>query len=72
MWLQQWVGYTATWAGMAMAPVGVLAILLTPLGWGLASLGSYNGLFGVELLYGVAPEGQRAASFAASPLLVLK
>lgn len=31
MWLQQWVGYTATWAGMAMAPVGVLAILLTPL-----------------------------------------
>jgi DHA2 family multidrug resistance protein len=31
MWLQQWVGYTATWAGMAMAPVGVLAIMLTPL-----------------------------------------
>jgi DHA2 family multidrug resistance protein len=31
LWLQQWVGYTATWAGMAMAPVGLLAILLTPL-----------------------------------------
>jgi DHA2 family multidrug resistance protein len=31
LWLQQWMGYTATWAGMAMAPVGVLAILLTPL-----------------------------------------
>ncbi|MEY4415935.1 MAG: hypothetical protein RIQ53_3228, partial [Pseudomonadota bacterium] len=31
MWLQQWMGYTATWAGMAMAPVGLLAILLTPL-----------------------------------------
>ena len=31
MWLQQWLGYTATWAGMAMAPVGLLAILLTPL-----------------------------------------
>jgi len=31
LWLQQWMGYTATSAGMALAPVGVLAILLTPL-----------------------------------------
>jgi DHA2 family multidrug resistance protein len=31
LWLQQWMGYTATAAGMALAPVGVLAILLTPL-----------------------------------------
>ena len=31
LWLQQWMGYTATNAGMALAPVGVLAILLTPL-----------------------------------------
>lgn len=31
LWLQQWMGYTATDAGMALAPVGVLAILLTPL-----------------------------------------
>ena len=30
LWLQQWMGYTATHAGMAMAPVGVFAILLTP------------------------------------------
>ncbi|HEX6703640.1 MAG TPA: DHA2 family efflux MFS transporter permease subunit [Albitalea sp.] len=30
LWLQQYMGYTATWAGMAMAPVGVLAILLSP------------------------------------------
>jgi EmrB/QacA subfamily drug resistance transporter len=30
LWLQQWMGYTATSAGMAMAPVGLLAILLTP------------------------------------------
>ncbi len=30
LWLQQWMGYTATWAGMAMAPVGLLAILMTP------------------------------------------
>ena len=31
LWLQQWMGYTAISAGMALAPVGVLAILLTPL-----------------------------------------
>ena len=30
LWLQQWMGYTATTAGMALAPVGALAILLTP------------------------------------------
>jgi DHA2 family multidrug resistance protein len=31
LWLQQWNGYTATWAAMALAPVGVLAIVMTPL-----------------------------------------
>jgi DHA2 family multidrug resistance protein len=31
MWLQQYMGYTATLAGMALAPVGVLAIVLSPL-----------------------------------------
>jgi len=30
LWLQQYMGYTATWAGMAMAPIGLLAIVLTP------------------------------------------
>ena len=30
MWLQQWMGYTSTHAGMAMAPVGIFAIILTP------------------------------------------
>ena len=30
LWLQQYMGYTATWAGFIMAPVGLLAILLTP------------------------------------------
>ena len=30
LWLQQYMGYTATWAGVILAPVGVLAILLTP------------------------------------------
>ncbi|HSW84705.1 MAG TPA: DHA2 family efflux MFS transporter permease subunit, partial [Usitatibacter sp.] len=31
LWLQQYMGYTATLAGMALAPVGFLAILLSPL-----------------------------------------
>ena len=31
LWLQQFMGYTATDAGMALAPVGILAILLTPI-----------------------------------------
>ena len=30
LWLQQWMGYTATWAGVALAPVGLLAIVLSP------------------------------------------
>ena len=30
LWLQQYMGYTATLAGMVLAPVGVLAIFLTP------------------------------------------
>lgn len=30
LWLQQFMGYTATWAGLLMAPVGVLAIVITP------------------------------------------
>jgi MFS transporter, DHA2 family, multidrug resistance protein len=31
LWLQQYMGYTATEAGMVLAPVGVLAIVLTPI-----------------------------------------
>lgn len=31
LWLQQIMGYTATDAGMALAPVGLLAILLSPI-----------------------------------------
>ena len=30
LWLQQYMGYTATWAGMVMAGVGLMAILLSP------------------------------------------
>lgn len=31
LWLQQYMGYTATWAGIIMAPVGVLAIFFSPI-----------------------------------------
>ena len=30
LWLQQYMGYTATQAGMIMAPVGLMALLLSP------------------------------------------
>jgi DHA2 family multidrug resistance protein len=30
MWLQLYLGYTATWAGAAMAPVGVVSFMLAP------------------------------------------
>jgi DHA2 family multidrug resistance protein len=31
LWLQQYMGYTATLAGLVLAPVGLLAIFITPL-----------------------------------------
>ncbi|MCL1960271.1 MAG: DHA2 family efflux MFS transporter permease subunit [Desulfovibrionaceae bacterium] len=31
LWLQQYMGYTATQAGMVMAPVGLLAIVVSPM-----------------------------------------
>src|SRR5215831_3114069 len=31
LWLQQYMGYTATLAGLVLAPVGLLAIVLTPI-----------------------------------------
>jgi DHA2 family multidrug resistance protein len=31
LWLQQYMGYTATDAGLVLAPVGLLAIILTPI-----------------------------------------
>jgi DHA2 family multidrug resistance protein len=31
LWLQEYMGYTATWAGLVTAPVGVLAILFSPI-----------------------------------------
>jgi len=31
LWLQQFMGYTSTWAGLTTAPVGIFAILLSPI-----------------------------------------
>jgi DHA2 family multidrug resistance protein len=31
LWLQQYMGYTATWAGLVLAPVGLLAVVATPI-----------------------------------------
>lgn len=31
LWLQQAMGYTATWAGLVLAPVGVIGLLCSPL-----------------------------------------
>lgn len=31
LWLQEWMGYTATWAGYATAPMGILAVMTSPL-----------------------------------------
>lgn len=31
LWLQEYMGYTATWAGLVTAPIGVLAIIFSPI-----------------------------------------
>ncbi|EGV27845.1 drug resistance transporter, EmrB/QacA subfamily [Thiorhodococcus drewsii AZ1] len=31
MWLQRFMGYTATWAGLVTAPIGILALVLSPI-----------------------------------------
>lgn len=31
LWLQEWIGYTATWAGLVAAPSGLVAVALSPL-----------------------------------------
>lgn len=31
LWMQTWLGYTASWAGLVAAPSGIVAVLLSPL-----------------------------------------
>jgi DHA2 family multidrug resistance protein len=31
LWMQTWMGYTATWAGLASIPLGIMAVILSPI-----------------------------------------
>ena len=31
LWLETWLGYTATWAGLVAAPSGIIAVIISPL-----------------------------------------
>ncbi|MFI8483145.1 DHA2 family efflux MFS transporter permease subunit [Pseudomonas sp. NPDC078700] len=47
-WLQTQMGYTATWAGLAVAPIGILPVLMSPF------VGTYAHKFDLRLLAGLA------------------
>lgn len=44
LWLQRTMGYTAIWAGLAVAPMGILPVLLTPF------MGKYAARFNMRLM----------------------
>jgi DHA2 family multidrug resistance protein len=48
LWMQSFLGYTATWAGLVAAPSGVVAVLLSPL------IGKYLDRFDARLFASVA------------------
>ncbi|MBN2992722.1 DHA2 family efflux MFS transporter permease subunit [Pseudomonas cedrina subsp. fulgida] len=47
-WLQTQMGYTATWAGLAVAPIGILPVLMSPF------VGKYAHKFDLRLLAGLS------------------
>jgi DHA2 family multidrug resistance protein len=47
-WLQTQMGYTATWAGLAVAPIGILPVLMSPF------VGKYAQKFDLRILSGLA------------------
>ncbi|WP_288375071.1 DHA2 family efflux MFS transporter permease subunit [uncultured Pseudomonas sp.] len=47
-WLQTQMGYTATWAGLAVAPIGLLPVIMSPF------VGKYAHRFDLRLLAGIA------------------
>ncbi|MFK8333343.1 DHA2 family efflux MFS transporter permease subunit [Pseudomonas sp. BJa5] len=47
-WLQTQMGYTATWSGLAVAPIGLLPVLMSPF------VGKYAHKFDLRVLAGVA------------------
>jgi len=48
LWMQTWLGYTATWAGLVAAPSGAVAVLLSPL------IGKYLDKFDARLFASIA------------------
>jgi DHA2 family multidrug resistance protein len=56
-WLQTQMGYTATWAGLAAAPIGILPVFLSPL------VGRYANQFDLRVLAGLAFLVMSATSF---------
>src|SRR3546814_1381681 len=58
LWLQRNLGYTAIWAGLATAPIGVLPVLLTPL------VGKYATRFDLRIIASLAFIVMAATSFA--------
>jgi DHA2 family multidrug resistance protein len=59
-WLQDAMGYNATWAGLAVAPVGIFAFLLSPL------VGRFSSKIDLRLLTALAFGVFAGASFWAS------
>jgi DHA2 family multidrug resistance protein len=55
LWMQSWLGYTATWAGLVAAPSGVVALLISPI------IGRYVDRLDARLFASIA-----FAAFAAS------
>lgn len=48
LWLQRDMGYTAIWAGLATAPIGILPVILTPF------VGKYAGRYDMRMLASIA------------------
>lgn len=62
MWVQEVMGYTATWAGFVVAPIGLLAIFLSPL------VGAFQSKFDLRLLNTIGFAIFAACSFWMSTL----
>lgn len=62
MWVQEVLGYTATWAGFVVAPIGILAIVLSPI------VGVFQNKFDLRLLNTIGFAVFAAASFYMSTL----
>ena len=60
LWLQRNLGYTAIWAGLATAPIGILPVLLTPL------VGKYGNRFDLRMLASFAFVAMSLTSFVRS------